>query len=96
MASQVIEKRKYKRHDFFTSIEYSLFLEKTDRLSMGCIMNTGGPGACMYLYRPIIEGQKIEIKRSIFPSLCGTVTVRWVKKIKEDIYVAGLRYDQLY
>jgi len=96
MTSQGIERRKYKRHDFFTSIEYSLFLERTDAFSIGCIMNTGGPGACMYLYRSITEGQKIDIRRSIFPSLCGTATVQWVKKIKEDLYVAGLRYDQLY
>lgn len=87
------ERRKFRRYPFPTLIEYSHLLHGTNDILKAQVLNAGGPGLCIHLNRLVGEGQKIEIKNCIYPSLRGTATVHWLNKIEEDSYIAGLSRD---
>jgi hypothetical protein len=87
------ERRKHRRYFFPALIECCRFRTGTDDIFRALIFNASRRGLCIRLDRSIAEGQKIEVVKCIYPSFYGTATVRWLNKIEEDSYVAGLTYD---
>ncbi len=87
------ERRMHRRYFFPALIECRLFRKGATDIFKALVINAGGSGLCIRLDRSIGEGQKIEIKKCIYPSLHGTVTVLWLNQIKEDSYIAGVIYD---
>ena len=84
-----IERREHIRYDFPFTIDYVLSPKISDDILKGVTININDAGLCLYIFNPLPEGQKLTIK-SILPVFCQTVTVRWIKKMDEDFYMAGL------
>jgi len=83
------ERRKDIRYDFPKKIEYVLNPETSGKIYSGVITNISKSGLCLYIFHPLTEGQKIIIK-STLPVSHQTADVRWIKKVDNDFYKAGL------
>ncbi len=90
------ERRRHRRYPFPALIECCRFSKGKDDIFKALVVNAGGRGLSIRLDRAIVEGEKIQIRKCIYPSLYGTATVHWLRRIEKDSYVAGLSHDPLW
>jgi hypothetical protein len=91
MLSNNGERRNSLRYDFPKRIEYGLSPKSSDEIFYGVTINISNSGLCLYIFKLIPEGQKITIKSNL-PISYQTASIRWIKKVDDDFYQAGLMF----
>lgn len=83
------ERRKHFRHEDFEArrIEWSFCPFDAESFE-GFISNVSESGMCLLVSRPLSEGQEITIRDDVNGS--RTVLVRWIEKVDEGYYKAGV------
>ncbi len=85
------QKRKHLRYHYPSVLQCSLAWEP----SQGCealTVNVSAGGVCLCLGRQLSIGQEIEIGKNTLPVFCKTARVRWVKKVSNGNYLAGIEF----
>lgn len=89
MSFNDIEKRSEPRQIYYQSIDFVLENQE-GRLLKGTIINLSKSGLGIYAYVPLRYGDEITVKSDI-PTDYRTYTVRWVNRLLDDFFVAGLK-----
>ncbi len=84
-----IERRSEPRQIYYQPIEFALE-NPEGRLLTGTIFNLSKSGLGIYAHTPLKCGDVITIKNHI-PTGYRTYTVRWVNRLLDDFFVAGLK-----
>jgi CheY-like chemotaxis protein len=85
-----LEKRKQPRYPYHAMIEYHCIGDQNER-SRSLTLNMSESGMCLYLFEQCSEGQAITIE-SALPSGAQKATVRWVKGLQDNFWIAGLMF----
>jgi c-di-GMP-binding flagellar brake protein YcgR len=85
------ERRNSLRYDFPQRIDYILSPETSENIYQGVTINISNTGVCLYIFNLLPEGQKITIKNNL-PVSYRTALVRWIKKVDDDLYKAGVLF----
>ena len=89
-----VERRKDVREILVTTVDYDLPDEKKEERKYGSnlaiTVNISKEGLCLYLFKPVKEGQRIKVFSNLLQGNCSTGTIRWVKMISPDLYKVGL------
>jgi len=85
------EKRRHERRDTVIPIEYLLDRLNTDEAFEGVVADVSESGFCLLTAIPLREGEKIEIKNNMPPSL-RSASVRWVRKDSNLYNKVGLEF----
>lgn len=83
------ERRRHTRYDFPALIDYGFHLNASHEVYKGVTINISHSGLCLYVHKLLSEGQEISIKGPL-PVPCPKASVRWIRKIDEDLYKTGL------
>ncbi|MGE5894362.1 MAG: hypothetical protein ACM34I_09935 [bacterium] len=87
--------RKYIRKEFTATIEYfSAPLSKSTFALKAITNNISASGLCMFTMDHISEGQVIYFPKSFRLGNHTSAVVRWVKKISDTLYSAGLMFQE--
>jgi|WetSurMetagenome_2_1015567.scaffolds.fasta_scaffold1414239_1 hypothetical protein len=85
------DKRRHRRSNIATAVEYALDPLHTDETSDGVIADISESGLCLLTTTPLNKGQEIVIK--INPSAFSqTAVVRWSKRYDALYCRAGLEF----
>lgn len=88
-------KRRYIRKEFFATIEYFPSLPPNARQAFkGITNNISASGLCMFTMDLLSEGQVIYFPRSFRLGNHTSAVVRWVKKVSDRMYTAGLMFQE--
>ena len=79
--------RNEERHSADIDILYSS--DSSEEVCRGTVVNYGANGLCFIAGSPCVEEQSITIKNEL-PNGCTSASVRWVKPLGDDYYMAGL------
>ncbi len=79
--------RKHPRYPANIKVVYTC--SSDDNLQNGTILNFSSSGICLKAYASLMEKQSILIKTEL-PNGCKKASVRWIKKMDVDFYLAGL------
>lgn len=71
------EKRRERRYDYFSSVEFTL-AEADEQVLEGVAVNISASGLCLCAFKPIMKGQEIMIK-NLLPIPHLRMTVQWTK-----------------
>ncbi len=83
------ERRLEPRISFYCPVEFVLKTEP-DRILKGAVRDVSRSGLGLTSYTELRAGQEIIIK-SIVPTPHREYTVRWLVKVREDLFSVGLR-----
>lgn len=83
------EKRKHPRYPHPDKIEYICDHRSGEKVSKGITINISTSGLCLYLFDDLTEGHSITFK-STLPVSAKRASIRWIKKLQERFYIAGL------
>lgn len=91
------ERRRNARKVFTRTIEYVTrdehgginFMHKS--LS-GLTINVSDSGICIYARNPLQKGEELKIVKSAPPIGQRSATVKWVRKLNNELYKVGLMY----
>ena len=89
-------KRKHHRHFFHQYINYRTDLEHSscdDACFKGVTINMSNGGLCLFVDKPLCEGDKIRILKNNATGPDKTAIVRWVKLVNNEIYKIGLMFE---
>ncbi len=87
------EHRSDPRYAYPKTVEYTITsLDDSDTFK-GVVVNISKTGICLYLYAIHAEGETITIKSGL-PVQSRTAMVKWIKKVNEGFYKAGLEFIQ--
>jgi len=90
------DKRQSPRKRINTTIEYYYTVTNGGARNIKVIKavtkDISTHGLCIYTMIPLAEGQKLEVLKSDILSLRRPAVVRWVKRVDEHIYRAGLMF----
>ena len=89
MAYPHSERRKHERYTFSAPLEFGLLHDTGNDIVRCTTANISADGLCIYLDKPVSEGDELAIG-SILPIICKKATVRWMRKIGIQLYIAGL------
>ncbi len=89
MSVDTKERRGNARYDYPATIEYELDTGSGQENRKGVTINLSRTGVCLYLFKPLGKSEEIVIKTSL-PVRSKTARVRWVDKIDDDFYKAGM------
>jgi hypothetical protein len=70
-------------------IHFALDTPRPDTVFMGIVTDISSSGICLQAFKPLAVDQRIVIKDPL-PNACEQATVRWVEKIDDNFYKAGL------
>lgn len=85
--------RSEDRFPFLKTIAYSCEQDGAEDLFKGVTINISKSGMCLYLYEcPCVDpGRHIHIKSDL-PVSAQRGTIRWVNKVEDGFYKAGLMF----
>jgi hypothetical protein len=85
--------RSEDRFPFLKTIDYSCDQGGVGSLFKGVTINISRSGLCMYLYESpcAVRGSHIFIKSEL-PTSAQRGTIRWVDKVEDGFYKAGLMF----
>jgi hypothetical protein len=95
MLDDRMEKRKTKRYDMTSPIEYVLHPSTTGDVQKGVLVNISTTGIGAYVFSPHPEGQKIIIT-SRLPVDYHSAMIAWIKKEDDNFYLAGLKFTDQF
>ena len=79
--------RKHKRYSANIDVVYTY--SSKEKLQNGTILNFSDNGLCLKSSTHLMEKQSIMIKTEL-PNGCKKASVRWIKKMGADSFLAGL------
>jgi hypothetical protein len=79
--------RKEERHPANIDIVYSY--DASEKFYKSTIVNFSSSGLCLKMHTSLSEGQSIVLKTEL-PNNCRNASVRWVKQMENNLYLAGL------
>ncbi len=85
-------RRAHIRYDFNSDIEYTLTHEATGETFKGIIVDISDSGLGLFAFKPLSVGQKITVKSGL-PDMYSKGIIRWCKQLGENIYRAGLMFQ---
>jgi c-di-GMP-binding flagellar brake protein YcgR len=91
MAFVPVERRRYRRSVFPSTIEYEIKTQATGGTLKGVAVNISESGLCLYTSNVLREGLEIAII-SVLPVPSRNAAVRWTKSLNEDLCKAGLMF----
>jgi c-di-GMP-binding flagellar brake protein YcgR len=91
MAFVPVERRRYRRSVFPSTIEYEIRTEATGDTFKGVAVNISESGLCLYTSNVLKEGQEIAII-SVLPVPSRNAAVRWTRSLNDDICKVGLTF----
>ena len=91
MSSDVRERRKAVRYDFPSTIEFDTGTESGENNHKAVTINISKSGLCLYLFESLGRHDEIQIS-SILPMTSKKASVRWIKKIDEGFFKAGVSF----
>ncbi len=91
MAFVPVERRRYRRSVFPSTIEYEIKTEATAGTFKGAAVNISESGMCIYTSDVLKEGQEIVII-SVLPVPSRNAAVRWTKSLNDDLCKVGLKF----
>jgi hypothetical protein len=86
-------KRRQLRHDFVSTVKYSLHPASSGQEHDGYTLNLSAAGLCLSVTRPLTVGQEIVITKCLLAALLRRYSVRWVRQSEKHhatTYLAGL------
>jgi len=88
-----IEYRREERFPYLKTIGYACDNQRTGDVLKAITINISRSGMCLYLYdSPCAEpGEKILIKSDL-PVSSQRGTIKWVEKVDDGFYRAGLKF----
>lgn len=93
MAFNFTERRANPRQTHFHLVKYILNPDIPDRIFKGVTINISSSGLRLYLYNLLSKGQEIIIISSLSGSQNSQKgTVRWINKVHDNTYEAGLEF----
>jgi hypothetical protein len=95
MSSNEHTQRRQERYTFHQYVNYGVDSNSSnpgDKIFKGVTVNFSQSGLCLYVFHPLAEGNRIIISKDNNKDPHQTSTVRWVKKINEEVYKVGLMY----
>lgn len=84
-----IEKRRHIRHPYHNRIEYYCYHHDISEVSKS--INLSESGICLSLLQEHSQGQNITINSGI-PADSQKATIRWIDKLQDNSYIAGLMF----
>jgi hypothetical protein len=86
--------RKEDRFPFLKTIGYACDTDNTAALFKGITINISKSGMCMYMYESpcVAPNSKITIKSEL-PVNYRTGTIRWIARVDDGFYKAGLIFS---
>lgn len=91
MTDVPVERRRYRRSIFPSTIEYEIKAEGRGETFKGVAVNISESGLCLYTSGVLKEGQEIAIM-SVLPVSSRTAAVRWSKILNTDVCKIGLMF----
>ena len=85
--------RRHLRYHFPCTVEYVVNSEGNARALKGVVINVCNGGLCLCVFDPLAEGAEITI-RSFLPVEPRKASVRWIKKVDDNYYRAGLMFAE--
>ncbi len=92
MPNEGIEKRKTRRFNMTSSIEYVLYPRTSDEVYKGVLVNISTTGLCAYVFSSHPEGQQIAIT-SRLPVEYSAATIMWTDKEDDGFYRTGWKFS---
>jgi len=87
LSKQIGIVRKEDRHPANIDIVYSY--DASEKIYKSTVVNFSSSGLCLKMHTPPSEGQAIVFKTEL-PNNCMNASVRWVKQMENNLYLAGL------
>ncbi|MEE9523737.1 MAG: PilZ domain-containing protein [Thermodesulfovibrionales bacterium] len=91
MSNDERERRMAERYDFPSTIEFDAGTKSGENNQKAVTINISKSGLCLYLFESFIRHQEIRIK-SILPIISKKARIRWIKKIDEGFFKAGVSF----
>ena len=88
---EMIERRKYRRNELMTSVQYTYPSEFSETILKGTITNYSNAGICLIVSQPLAKGQEIIVRSAGLPSSKRAI-VRWQENISRYTYRVGLEF----
>jgi c-di-GMP-binding flagellar brake protein YcgR len=84
--------RKEPRYDYPSTIQYVVGSSQADdeAARKGITIDLSAAGFCMYVFDPLLQGQKIIIKTAL-PVDSRTAVICWTRK-ESSLYRSGLKF----
>ncbi len=86
----MIERRQVWRRDFAAVIEYASTHESAETCK-GVTVDICESGLSLYLFRRHARGEEITIRTDL-PVSPKTASVRWIRRVDESVFRAGLMF----
>jgi hypothetical protein len=91
MSFDVSERRKAVRYDFPSTIEFNMGTESGEKNRKAVTINISKSGLCLYLFESLWRHDEIQLS-SMLPMASKKASVRWIKKIDEGVFKAGVSF----
>jgi len=89
------KEREYPRRVFSTTVTYTNGLTETFDGAKAVCLNISRSGVCLYTYHKHERGAMINILNGAPFNVQGLATVRWVRKINDNLYRVGCEFHEL-
>jgi PilZ domain len=90
MTPESNRERQFPRYDHCRTIQYVLTDHSTTEVFLGVTRNISLGGICLYMDRPLKEGQRVQIISKL-PMGSPMAALRWIEE-ENSLYVAGLMF----
>lgn len=98
LLSVALGQRRHLRREYRATIEYSMPLRGKEDAGpcrfKGVTHNISASGFCMFTIENLAQGQVIQIPRSFRTGNNSSAEVRWIRKVSEIMYSAGLMFRE--
>lgn len=95
MSAAWSEKRRYPRRVFTTTVHYTVDSSTIKDISKAVTVNISQSGICLYTFNDHKEGETLKIHNGVPYDLQSTVTIRWIKRVNEQLYKVGCEFDSI-
>jgi hypothetical protein len=95
MAVEKIAEREHQRYFVHKHVNYQYDLKSglnDDRVFQGITIDSSPKGMGIYIYQELTTGDRLMISSDMYSEPRQCVTVKWINKIDDDVYRAGLMF----
>jgi hypothetical protein len=95
MAVEWVAERKNQRYFVHKHVNYQYDLESgyiDDRMFQGITIDSSALGMGLYIYHPLTVGDRLKVSNDMYSEPRQFATVKWISKIDDDVYRAGLMF----
>ena len=95
MAGEKIAEREHQRYFVHKHVNYQYDLESglnDDRVFQGITIDASPKGMGIYVYHELTIGDRLKVSPDMYSEPRQSATVKWISKIEDDVYRAGLMF----